>query len=167
MKVAAIAALALLAACERQVAPLPPVEDNVTKAVVIAAPAPPVGCADGWTVTLDPDSFANNGANKHFAAARLGMFRDQVETAVRDAVNAACAAGEIAPAKANLVKRLIVHSASGADDPTFFAGDDPATLRLEWVFAEQDLTIPSEMEFRGGLVCWTDPQSDRCAEREP
>ena len=167
MRWAAIAALALLAACERRPAPPPPVEANVVKPVVVAAPAAPVGCADSWTVTLDPESFAKNGADKHFAASRLAMFRDQLELAVRGAADAACVAGEIAPAKASAVNRLIVHSASGADDPTFFAGDDRATLRLEWVFAEQDLTIPSEMELRGGMVCWTDPQSDRCANREP
>ena len=153
MKAGAIAALALLAACERQQAPPPAVEANVAKPVVVAAPIIPARCADGWAVTLDPDSFALNGADKHFAATRLGMFRDQLETAVRGAADAACTAGEIAPAKANPVKQVIVYSASGADDPTFFAGDDRATLRLEWVFAENDLTIPSEMELRGGMVC--------------
>ena len=50
----------------------------------------------------------------------------------------------------------------------FFFGDgDAPAVSLQWTFAENDLTIPSEMELREGLVCWTDPASDLCAEREP
>ena len=165
--IAAICVIILLAACDRQPTP-PPVANEVAVATPVAqSSAKPAGCAAGWTVALDPQSFANNGADKHFAAARLGMFRDQLEAAVRGAVDAACGDGEITQANAKAVERVIVHSASGADDPTFFEGDDPSSLRLEWVFAEQDLTIPSEMELRGGLVCWSAPESDQCAEREP
>ena len=160
-------AIVLLAACDRQPTS-PPVANHVAVAKPVAKPAAePAGCADGWTVALDPQSFANNGADRHFASARLGMFRDQLESAVRGAVDAACGDGEIASADAKAVKRVIVHSASGAADPTFSGGDDPSALRLEWVFAEEDLTIPSEMELRGGLVCWSAPESDQCTEREP
>lgn len=159
--------IASLAACDRQQAP-PPVADN---AAVVAPDAQPAarsaGCATAWEVAIDPESFANNGADKTFTAARLAMFRDQLQNAVRGAVDAACAAGEVDAAEAKAVKRVTAFSASGASEPTFFGGDDAGSLRLEWVFAEQDLTVPSEMELRGGLVCWTDPESDLCAEREP
>ena len=168
MKLAAvISAAMLLAACDRQPPP-PSVEANVANAAAVPpAPGNAAGCADGWTVALDRESFANNGADKHFAAARLALFRTELESAVRGAVDAACDEKTLDPAAAKPIKRVDVHSASGAADPTFSGSDDPSALRLEWVFAEQDLTIPSEMELRGGLICWTDPQSDECAEREP
>ena len=160
-------AIASLAACDRQQAP-PPVANNVAVAAPVAKPsAKAAGCAAGWTVALDHESFAHNGADKHFVAARLGLFRDQLESAVRGAVDAACDEAEIDPADATPIKRLTVYSASGAADPTFSGRGDPSALRLEWTFSENDLTIPSEMELRGGLVCWTDPESDQCAEREP
>ncbi len=162
----AIGAL-LLAACDRAPTPAPPANE-VAPAEINAAPTALAGCADGWVVALDPESFANNGADKHFPAARLGLFRDALEGAVRGAVNAACMADEIAPALAAPIKRVDVHSASGADEPTFVgAENDKASVRLEYAFAEDDLTIPSEMELRAGLICWTDVESDACAERGP
>lgn len=161
----AVSAL-LLAACNRAPAPKPPANEAAPVAVnVVQSTA--AGCADRWVVELDPESFANNGADRHFAAARLGLFRDELERAVRGAVNAACAEDALKPVVAMPIRHIEVHSASGADDPTFSGSDDPSALHLEWTFAEHDLTIPSEMELRGGLICWTDPESDACAEREP
>ena len=125
------------------------------------------GCGDGWTVTLDRSSFGNNGAARSFADRRLEAFRSALETTVRGAVSSACTDGSLDPGKAAQVKRLTVQSASGAADPTFFGGRDAAAVALQWTFAENDLTIPSEMELRDGLVCWTDPAGALCAEREP
>lgn len=132
-----------------------------------ASPSPVAGCGDGWAVALDRSSFGNNGAGRSFADRRLEMFRVALETTVRGAVSSACADGSLDPAKATAVRRLTVQSASGAADPTFFGDGDAASVALQWTFAENDLTIPSEMELRDGLVCWTDPASDQCAEREP
>ncbi|MEO7815459.1 MAG: hypothetical protein ABIR87_08435, partial [Sphingomicrobium sp.] len=156
----------LTAGCDSAPPPAPPA-NQATQTPVNLVQTAPAGCADAWVVALDPESFANNGADKHFAAARLAMFRDQIEQALRGAVNAACKAGEVAPAMAAPIKHVAVTSASGAAEPTFSVGEDPAVLHLEWTFAEEDLTIPSEMELRGGMVCWTGPQSEACAEREP
>lgn len=159
----------LLAACDRAPAPPPP-----TTTTAAAAPAAikvvttaAVGCADQSAVAIDRESFANNGAGKHFTDVRLGLFRDQIEQSVRGAVNSACTAGEIEPADATRIKRVTASSASGAAGPTFSAGDDPSSLNFEWTFAEGDLTIPSEMEMRGGLACWSAPKSDECADLEP
>ncbi len=163
---AVLAGAALLAACDRAPPPPPPANQTAPAAINVIRPASD-GCADGWIVALDPDSFANNGAGRHFAATRLGLFRDQLEKSVRGAMNSACTEGVVAPSAAKFVKSLAVRSASGASDPTFSAGKDQSALRLEWSFAENDLTIPSEMELRDGLVCWSAPQSDQCAEREP
>ena len=170
MKAAAhwLALVAMLGACDRQEAPVR--SNDVAIANATPDPAPPAEaarCADGWTVTLDGESFAHNGADRTFPAARLELFRGELEKAVRGSVNAACTAGDVEAAKASKIKRLTVFSASGADEPSLTGGDDPATVRLEYVFAENDLTIPSEMELRGGLVCWTDPAGDECAQRGP
>ena len=163
-----VALLLLLAACDRQPEPPPPVADNAANVTTAEAdPTPLAGCGDGWAVALDGASFGNNGAGRSFADRRLEAFRVALETTVRGAVSAACADGALDPAKAEQVKRLTVQSASGAADPTFFANGDAAAVSLQWTFAENDLTIPSEMELRDGLVCWTDPASDQCAEREP
>jgi hypothetical protein len=163
---AAILMVAALTACDRQ-APPPPANANNTEPA-----APPVietrvaGCADGWTIELDREAFAHNGAGRTFPDARLAAFREELGKGVRRAVSSACREGALDPAKAKAVKRLVARTASGADDPVFFA-EDSQSLELEWTFAENDLTIPSEMELRGGLVCWTEPASADCTDREP
>ena len=159
--------LLLLAGCERQPPP-PAAEANAAEAPAPAAVVTPAaGCADGWAIEIDRETFANNGADKKFPEARLAAFRQELEKGVRGAVGAACREGALDPAKAKAVTRLLVRSASGADDPVFFEMEQPKSIELEWVFAENDLTIPSEMELRGGLVCWSDPESELCAERGP
>lgn len=163
-----VAAVLLLTACDRPPPPPPTVEPTVTNVTVAeAGPSPVAGCADGWAVQLDRASFGNNGAGRSFADRRLEAFRAALETTVRGAVSSACADGAIDAAKVAVVRRLTVQSASGAADPTFFGDGDASALSLQWTFAENDLTIPSEMELRDGLVCWTDPASDECAAREP
>ena len=163
-----VVAMLLLGGCDRQPAPPPPIAGNSSNAAIAEASPPPVaGCADGWAVALDRSSFGNNGAGRSFADRRLEAFRAALETTVRGAVSSACADNTLNPAKAAAVKQLTVQSASGAADPTFFGNGDAASVSLQWTFAENDLTIPSEMELREGLVCWTDPASDLCAEREP
>ena len=159
----------LLLGCDRPPTPPPLLQvPGATANVPVAEANSPLvaGCADGWAVTLDRSSFGNNGAGRSFADRRLEAFRGALETTVRKAVGSACADKAIDPAKAAAVRRLTVQSASGAADPTFSGGAD-AAISLQWTFAENDLTIPSEMELRDGLVCWTDPESDLCAERAP
>ena len=166
---AAAAVTLLVAACDRAPPPPPPVTSNAAaNAPVTERGATPVaGCADRWEVTLDLPSFGNNGGGRSFLDTRLEDFRAALETSVRAAVSSACADGAVDPAKAAAVGKLDVQSASGAADPTFFAGRDGSVVSLQWTFAENDLTIPSEMELREGLVCWTDPASGQCAERAP
>jgi hypothetical protein len=166
VKRAAVLLAAALAGCDRQ-APPPPAEPETAEAAAPAVIETPVaGCADAWLIEIDHETFAHNGADRTFPDARLAAFRIELDKGVRGAVNAACHEGALDPAKARTVKRLVARSASGADDPVFFA-DKPNSLELEWTFAENDLAIPSEMELRGGLACWTDPASDECTERGP
>lgn len=136
---------------------LPPIPDIV----------PAAGCADRWTVRLDPESFARNGAMIDFPKERLDAFLASVTTAAKQAVGEACKAGEVTPADAAGIDKLTVYSASGADSPVFFDDRTDRALRLEYVFAEADLTIPSEMELRAGLVCWSDPTGEACAAMAP
>lgn len=164
----AFAATALLLAGCRDSAPapetnivaeegLPPIPDIV----------PAAGCADRWTVRIDPESFARNGAMKVFPKERLAAFTESVTAAAKGAVGEACKAGEVTLADAAGIDTLTVFSASGADSPVFFGDRAARALRLEYVFAEADLAIPSEMELRAGLVCWTDPTGDTCAGMAP
>jgi hypothetical protein len=161
----AAGAALLLSGCDGQ-QPTAPVQHNAVEArapEIVQAPVP--GCADGWTAEIDQASFANNGASRTFPASRLAAFRDELTKGVRGAVDAACVARELDPAKAKAMTKLVARSASGADDPIFYAGEQARSVMLEWTFAENDLTIPSEMELRAGLICWSDPQSESCAER--
>jgi len=120
------------------------------------------GCADHWTVELDGDSFANNGAGTTFAPAQLQAFRIKLEQVLKQGIAAACKQGKVKPPLAARVRRVTVVSASGHTEPYF----DPLRadlLGLYWVFAEADLAVPSRDELLDGLACWTRPKSGACA----
>ena len=127
----------------------------------LAAAGAQGGCADHWSVALNAESFAGNGAGKAFSADELEAFRSTIEAQLRSAIDDACAQGAVRPADARAVRRVEVSSASGASDPFFYQAPD-GTLRLEWVFAEEDLAIPPARELVAGATCWTDPDGKAC-----
>jgi hypothetical protein len=127
----------------------------------LAAGAAQKGCADHWVVALNTESFASNGAGKTFSAAELESFRAKIEAQLRSAIGDACDRSAVKPAAAKAVRRVEVSSASGASDPFLYQATD-GTLRLEWVFAEEDLAVPSAKEIVAGTACWTDPNGKAC-----
>lgn len=127
----------------------------------LAAPGAQRGCADHWSVALNAESFAANGAGKTFSAAELEAFRAKIEARLRSAIGDACARGTVKPAAARAVRHVEVSSASGASDPFLYQAPD-GTLRLEWVFAEEDLAVPLPTDIVAGSVCWTDPNGKAC-----
>jgi hypothetical protein len=128
---------------------------------LLAAAGAQGSCADHWSVALNAESFAANGSGKTFSAAELEAFRAKVEAQLRSAIDNACAHGTVKPAAAKAVRNVEVSSASGASDPFLYEAPD-GTLRLEWVFAEEDLAVPSPTEILAGAACWTDPDGKAC-----
>ena len=131
-------------------------------AALAAATPTKAGCADHWAVTLDRDSFANNGAGRSFSAARLAAFRSKLEGRIKSAVGAACKAGKVKPALAKSVRRVKVFSASGASEPHFYRHPGGG-LAFEWVFAEENLALPPAKDIVDGTACWTDRNGAACA----
>jgi hypothetical protein len=127
----------------------------------LAAAGAEGSCADRWSVILDSESFASNGAGRTFSAAELDAFRAKIEAQLKSAIGEACARGKINPAAARAIRRVLVSSASGASDPFLVPATD-GTLRLEWVFAEEDLAVPPEGDLVAGAACWTDPDGEAC-----
>jgi hypothetical protein len=160
-------ATALLAGCGQEQAPEPTANILDEELPAIPDVVPPRGCAADWSAVLDKGSFAVNGAGVTFPRERLEQFRAMAEDSIRIAVNAACKDGLVKPEAAAAIRTVTLFSASGAPAPVFFALDKPDRLNLESPFAEDDLSIPSEMELRAGLVCWTNPEGDDCAAMEP
>ncbi|HEV2865550.1 MAG TPA: hypothetical protein VGX37_03475 [Allosphingosinicella sp.] len=177
---AAAAALALATACgpERAAPPtnnmVAPAAAPAPAAVNTAAPAPapaPPGCvAAALEVSLDPGSFARETQEPAFPPQRLEAFRTAAASAFRSAADAACAAGEVDPARLAPVRRLVVQSGSGATETTFYDDAEsvgPGALVFQWVFLEEDLALPAAADIRAGLACWADPEREGCGEREP
>ena len=81
---------------------------------LLAAAGAQGGCADHWSVALNAESFAGNGAGKAFSAAELEAFRARIEARLRSAIGDACARGAVKPAAARAVRQVEVSSASGA-----------------------------------------------------
>ncbi len=127
---------------------------------VTTAKAKP-GCADHWTVEIDRASFANNGAGKTFTPAELEAFRGKLRDALKSAVGEACRKGKVRLASAAGIRKVLVLSASGATEPHAYAAGKEA-LNLEWVFAEENLAVPSRSEIVEGLSCWTNPKGRYC-----
>jgi hypothetical protein len=119
------------------------------------------GCADHWAIGLNAESFASNGAGKTFSAAELEVFRSKIEAQLRSAIGNACEHSAVKPTAAKAIRRVEVSSASGASDPFLYQATD-GTLRLEWVFAEEGLAVPSAKDIVAGTACWTDPNGKAC-----
>ena len=120
------------------------------------------GCADHWKVELNAESFANNGAGRTFGGAELKSLRAKLKAQIKVAAADACKSGSVSVAKARAVDRVEVQSASGASEPHFYPGRARA-LKLEWVFAEENLAIPPRATLVGALMCWSQPDNPACA----
>jgi hypothetical protein len=136
------------------------------------APAPAAtGCVPAaLEVSLDPGSFARESQEPAFPPQRLEAFRTAAGAAFRSAADAACAAGEVDPARLAPIRRLVVQSGSGATEATFYDDAEsvgPGALVFQWVFLEEDLALPAARDIRAGLACWADPEREGCGEREP
>ena len=127
-----------------------------------AAAAVPAGCAAHWKVVLNDESFANNGAGRSFSKARLAAFRAKIEMALKGTIAEGCRKGKIRPQLAARARRVTVTSASGHTEP-FIYDAGKGELELYWVFAEDNLGIPSRKDILDGIACWTSPKSRACA----
>ncbi len=120
-------------------------------------------CADHWKIDLKGESFAHNGAGRSFSAAELAAFRSKIEAELKSAIGAGCRQGKVKASEAKKIKRVEISSASGATEPTFYLRS-PGILALEWVFAEENLEVPSAKDLLDGTSCWTNPRSSACLE---
>ena len=127
-----------------------------------AASAAPAGCAAHWKVVLNDESFAHNGAGRVFSSAELAAFRAKIEGALKGAIAEGCRTRAIKPALAARARRVTVTSASGHTEP-FIYDAGKGELELYWVFAEDNLGIPSRKDILHGTTCWTSPKSRACA----
>jgi hypothetical protein len=136
------------------------------RAFILAALAPVAagqgGCADHWTVEVSAASFANNGAGRTFTRAQLEAFRSKVQDGLKSAIGDACRTGRVKVESAKAVQRVTVSSASGASDPFLYPSGKGA-LQFEWIFAEEDLAVPSARDIIAGAACWIDPNGSTCA----
>ena len=128
---------------------------------LLAAAGPQGGCADHWAVELNEASFASNGSGKSFNPGQLEAFRAKVEAGLKSAIGDACQRGAIKRAMAKSIRRVEVSTASGASDPFLYSGNE-GSLTLEWIFAEEDLAVPSAKDIVAGAACWTDPNGKAC-----
>lgn len=142
---------------------------NATAAAPAAAQPAAAACPMLQRVELDAASFVRSDVPA-FAPQRLEAFRASAAEAFRSAAAAACAAREVDPARLGGVRRLLIQSASGATEATFYQDAESVgagTLVFQYVFAEDDLAVPAAADIRAGLICWADPERAECAEREP
>lgn len=112
---------------------------------------------------LNDESFAHNGAGKSFSAARLAAFRSALEARLKAAISSACRQGKVKPGEAKKIRFVEVTSASGASEPTLYPRSR-GKLALEWVFAEENLSVPSGKAILEGSSCWTNPRGSACLE---
>ncbi|HWT13241.1 MAG TPA: hypothetical protein VN231_10850 [Allosphingosinicella sp.] len=101
---------------------------------------------------------------------RLEAFRQAAGAAFAAAADAACAAGEVDPARLRGLRRLVVQSASGATESAFYEDRESVgagALVFQYVFLEADIDIPDAADLRAVLVCWADPDRPSCADRLP
>lgn len=173
LKTAALLLIALAAACGRDSAPAPQPEpaNAVSAPAPAAAPAAaaPTCASPAPQVELDSGSFVRDDLPA-FGADRLERLRAGAGAAFAEAARAACEAGELDSARLAGVRRLLVQSASGADNVAFYEDAEsqpPGTLVFQWVFAEAGLDLPDPADVRQGLACWTAPDRPECADREP
>ena len=173
LKTAALALIALAAGCGRESAPAPPPSANAAATAPAAsahasAPAAPT-CAASPRVELDSASFVRDDLPA-FAPERLEALRSEAGAAFERAARAACESGGLAPDRLAAVRRLLVQSASGADNVAFYEDAEsqpPGTLVFQWTFAEAGLELPEPADVAEGLACWAEPDRPACAEREP
>lgn len=146
------------------------VQTNGVAAEKAAAPAPtPAACATPQQVELDAASFESSDVPA-FPQERLEAFRRSAAAAFGAAVEAACAAGELDPARLASIRRLLIQSASGATETAFYEDEESVgagTLVFQFIFVEADLAVPDHADIREGLSCWANPERPVCAEREP
>jgi hypothetical protein len=137
--------------------------------LVAAAPAPrppSPGCADRIAYDLDSRSFASNGANRVFPAARLAAFRARAGRAFTAAADELCARKALPASKIEGLRRVVIQSASGAMETTLYRAREfgPASLVFQWAFAEADLAVPEKSDIQLGLRCWADPRRKECED---
>ena len=134
-------------------------------AALVAAQPPSTkynGCGGHWRVSLNRESFANNGAGRQFSEADLSILSARMTIALMVAARDACDGGKLKRSRAKAVQRVDVVSASGATEPHIFSAGR-GTLRFEWTFAEEGLAVPSRATMVGALACWADPSEPACA----
>lgn len=156
----------LAAACQQQ-EPAAPAEaqSDVTVPREAAAASASAGCASGWTVRVDRASLIDGSGRKPFEDQRLAAFEQSIGTAVRQAVDAACEAGEVEAEAARAIRTVSVSNDPERDTPKFYADEKDRTLTtLADAFVVRDLAVPSEMELRQGMQCLTDMNSKVCLD---
>ncbi|MEQ7873211.1 hypothetical protein ABDK56_04295 [Sphingomonas sp. ASV193] len=152
----AVAALFALGGCDALDKLAKKREAKAGPAANAAAPVADESCAEGWRVSLDEASFASAS----LSADRLDALGEAVGERAADSADQACADGALDPARARAVRHVVVANSADGGAPLFRLDGD--TVRVEWGFARHELALPGDGEWRAGLICSIDPESEEC-----
>jgi hypothetical protein len=125
------------------------------------ASAAPAGCAAHWKVELDKDGFDAIDHRTLMTPAKRAAFRARIEASLKQAIGEACRKGQVKPARAARVRRVIMIDTNGESEAYFYPRS-AETLEFYW-WSVPGLPVPDRKRVIGGLSCWNDPRSRACA----
>lgn len=101
-----------------------------------------------------------------FPAARLDDLEHRLGTAFHAAADGLCGDDPKLARALKPVSSVLVRSAAGAAEPTFYLEpDQPGALVFEWYFADANLAVPERPAIEQGLRCWAEPERKDCADQ--
>lgn len=136
-----------------------------------AAPPPPAqataaSCGDGLAASADDESFVAAGIGA--SAADKARWTREGADAFKAAAAALCGSKKLDPAELAPKRRLLIQYGGGADSAAVYEPEDNGreTIILQYAYWP-GAAGPSKEDVSGAIQCWSDPQLDMCAEREP
>ena len=137
-----------------------------------AAPAPApakvagAGCADALEARLDEDSFAGTGINA--SASDMAHWKAQGSDAFKAAAAALCRSRKLDPAELAAKRVLLIQYGGGADSAAVYEPEENGreTVILQYAYYPGH-PGPAADDVSQAIECWSDPELEMCAEREP
>ena len=134
-------------------------------AATSAKATPPKQCSDGIEIGLERPLMAReDGTN--IPTARLDDLEQRLGAAFHAAADGLCGDDPKLARALKPVSSVVVRSAAGATEPTFYLEpDQPGALVFEWYFADANLAVPERPAIEQGLRCWAEPGRKDCADQ--